>query len=101
MTKHTCIVITEVEAAGERAVFGIVADSVNEVVDWNASDIQQAPAFGTQMNADYLVGMAASGLKFCFILDVDKVLSVDELLELPKLGDEVNDAQLTLIEPAE
>jgi hypothetical protein len=35
------------------------------------------------VKVDYLLGMARSGKKFCLLLDTEKVLSTDELLELP------------------
>lgn len=80
--KQTCIVITEVQCESETTVMGVVVDSVSEVIDWHADEIQAPPSFGTRLKADYLIGMAGSGKKFSLILDIDKVLSIDELLEL-------------------
>jgi purine-binding chemotaxis protein CheW len=81
--KLTCIVITEVQSGDEAAVMGIMADSVRQVIDLRPQDIEQPPSFGTRVNVDYLLGMARSGKKFCHLLDTEKVLSSDELLELP------------------
>lgn len=81
--KLTCIVITEVECEGEATVMGVMADSVRQVIDLKAEDIEVPPSFGTRVNVDYLLGMARSGKKFCLLLDTDKVLSTEELLELP------------------
>jgi purine-binding chemotaxis protein CheW len=86
--KLTCIVITEVECEGEATVMGIMADSVRQVIDLRPQEIEQPPAFGTRVKVDYLLGMARSGKKFCLILDTEKVLSTDELLELPDSIDE-------------
>ena len=90
--KLTCIVITEVLNGGqgaqsgeEAAVMGIMADSVRQVIDLRSQDIEESPAFGTRVKVDYLLGMARSGKKFCLLLDTEKVLSTDELLELPDL----------------
>ena len=80
--KQTCIVIAEVQCESETTVMGVVVDSVSEVIDWRAHEIQAPPSFGTRLKADYLIGMAGSGKKFSLILDIDKVLSIDELLEL-------------------
>lgn len=82
--KLTCIVITEVECEGEAAVMGVMADSVRQVIDLKPEDIEVPPSFGTRVNVDYLLGMARSGKKFCLLLDTEKVLSTDELLELPE-----------------
>lgn len=81
--KLTCIVITEVECEGEAAVMGVMADSVRQVIDLKPEDIEVPPTFGTRVKVDYLLGMARSGKKFCLLLDTEKVLSTDELLELP------------------
>ena len=81
--KLTCIVITEVDTGEEAAVMGIMADSVRQVIDLRPQDIEESPSFGTRIKVDYLLGMARSGKKFCLLLDTEKVLSTDELLELP------------------
>src|SRR6266404_5829165 len=81
--KLTCIVITEVESEGEATVMGIMADSVRQVIDLKPQEIEEPPSFGTRVKVDYLLGMARAGKKFCLILDTEKVLSTDELLELP------------------
>lgn len=81
--KLTCIVITEVECEGEPTVMGIMADAVRHVIDLKPQDIEVPPSFGTRIKVDYLLGMARSGKKFCLLLDTEKVLSTQELLELP------------------
>lgn len=81
--KLTCIVITEVQSGDEAAVMGIMADSVRQVIDLRPQDVEEPPTFGTRVKVDYLLGMARSGKKFCLLLDTEKVLSTDELLELP------------------
>jgi len=95
--KLTCIVITEVQSevqndvqssvqhGDEAAVMGIMADSVRQVIDLRPQDIEEPPTFGTRVKVDYLLGMARSGKKFCLLLDTEKVLSTDELLDLPDL----------------
>jgi purine-binding chemotaxis protein CheW len=81
--KMTCIVITEVECEGQATVMGIMADAVRQVIDLRPQDIEVPPTFGTRVKVDYLLGMARSGKKFCLLLDTEKVLSMDELLDLP------------------
>src|SRR5579863_1332525 len=97
--KLTCIVITEVECEGEATVMGIMADAVCQVIDLKPQEIEAPPTFGTRVKVDYLLGMARSGKKFCLILDSEKVLSTDELLELPDSVEELAGyADLPLIE---
>src|ERR1700747_2639096 len=97
--KLTCIVITEVECEGEATVMGVMADSVRQVIDLKPQEIEEPPSFGTRVKVDYLLGMARAGKKFCLILDTEKVLSTDELLELPdSIEEPVADSNLPLIE---
>jgi purine-binding chemotaxis protein CheW len=79
-TKFSCIIITEVMFAGEMLTMGVLADSVSQVIDLSANEIEETPAFGTRVKPEYLIGMGALGKKFCLILDIDKVLSADEFL---------------------
>ena len=86
--KLTCIVITEVECGGEATVMGVMADSVRQVIDLKSEDLEPPPTFGTRVKVDYLLGMARSGKKFCLILNTEKVLSTDELLEISEAVEE-------------
>jgi purine-binding chemotaxis protein CheW len=97
----TCIVIVEVECDGQATVMGIMADSVRQVIDLAPQDIEPPPTFGTRVKVDYLLGMARSGKKFCLILDVEKVLSTDELLELPDALDQADGNQQPELELGE
>lgn len=81
--KLTCIVITEVECEEEPTVMGIMVDAVRQVIDLKPEDIEVPPSFGTRVKVSYLLGMARSSNKFCLLLDTEKVLSAQELLELP------------------
>jgi purine-binding chemotaxis protein CheW len=79
-SKFSCIVITEVSYEGEKLTMGVMADSVNQVLEFSANEIETPPPFGTRLRIEFLLGMGRMGKKFCLILDIDKVLSADELL---------------------
>ena len=79
-SKLTCIVITEVSDQGEKLTLGVMADSVSQVLDFSENEIETPPPFGTRVRIEFLLGIGRMGKKFCLILDIDKVLSADELL---------------------
>jgi purine-binding chemotaxis protein CheW len=79
VTDRSCVVIVETNPAGEKIVMGIVADSVNQVIDMPAQEILPAPAFGTHIRLDFLRGMGKAGQKFVLILDIDKVLAAEDI----------------------
>jgi purine-binding chemotaxis protein CheW len=77
-TKRTCILVVEAAVGGERLVVGVLADAVNEVLDLPASEIEEAPSFGTNVKIDYLTGMGKVGKQFVLLLDAERVLSASE-----------------------
>lgn len=86
VTSSTCIVITEVLMGGEQTVMGLLADAVSQVVELGADQIDPAPPFGAKVHADYLQGMGRTGSRLILMLDVDKVLSTDELTAAAEVG---------------
>jgi purine-binding chemotaxis protein CheW len=88
ITKRSCNVIIEVETEGEKVDIGVVVDAVSEVLEIPASEIEPAPSFGAKMRADFISGMGKVNGKFVIILDVNKVLSVDEMALLSQVGTE-------------
>jgi purine-binding chemotaxis protein CheW len=80
ISKFSCIIITEVLFQGENLTMGVLADSVSQVIELSADEIEQTPPFGTRVKTEFLLGMGALGKKFCLILDIDKVLCADEML---------------------
>ncbi len=83
LTRRTCIVIIEVISANEQQVIGVMVDAVNEVLEISPSEIEPPPSFGAKIRADFIAGMGKVDGRFIIMLDVDKVLSVDELAQLP------------------
>jgi purine-binding chemotaxis protein CheW len=79
VTKRTCIVIVEVEAADERHVIGVVVDAVNAVLEIPDEDIEPAPDFGARIRSDFIQGMGKVKGKFVILLDANHVLSLDEI----------------------
>ena len=85
---NTCVIITEVEMDdGEKTVIGALADSVQEVFDMHADDVEPAPRLGTQLNTEFLKGMGKKDDEFVLLLDIDKVFSIDELEKIDVTGE--------------
>ncbi len=83
-TERTCIVVVEISGGSGTVMIGIVVDSVSEVLNIRAKDIEETPAFGTKLNTDYILGMAKSEGGVKILLDIDRVLSRDEVVQLEK-----------------
>jgi purine-binding chemotaxis protein CheW len=85
-TERTCIIVVEVQTGSGQIQTGIVVDSVSEVLNIKGSEIEDTPAFGSKLNTDYILGMAKLGGSVKILLDIDKVLSDDEICSLEKVA---------------
>jgi len=81
-TERTCIIVVEITGDGKKIQIGILVDSVSEVLNIKANDIEDTPNFGSHLNTDYILGMAKTGGRVKILLDIDKVLSSDEFTTL-------------------
>lgn len=82
VSKKSCIVIVETETNGSRQVLGVVVDAVNEVLEIAESEIEPPPSFGASVRTDFIAGMGKVHGKFVIILEVEKVLSIEEMESL-------------------
>jgi purine-binding chemotaxis protein CheW len=80
LTRRTCVVMVEIEHDGERLVLGVMADSVHQVVELTADQIQPPPSFGPKVRVDCIHGMGVTGDALVVLLDIDRVLSASEIL---------------------
>ncbi len=78
-TVNTCIIVVEVELDGENTVIGALADSVQEVIEMEPSQIEEAPHIGTHLKAEFIRGMGRHDARFVMILDIDKVFSSEDI----------------------
>lgn len=80
--RRTCIVIVEVSDDEIRHDIGIIVDAVSEVLEIPGSEIEPPPSFGARIRADFIQGMGKVAGKFVILLDITRVLSVEEIAML-------------------
>jgi len=80
--KTKCKVI--VLKIGEKRI-GIMVDDVKEVKSITSSLIEEKPDIGGMKNVNYISGIARLEEEILIILDVDKLLTTEEKMELDKL----------------
>lgn len=78
-TDRTSIIVVEVHGHSGTIQIGIVVDHVLEVANIKGEDIEDTPAFGTNLDTEYILGMAKTGGSVKILLDIDKVLSAEEI----------------------
>lgn len=84
-TGRTCIIVVKTHQAEEELLIGIVVDGVAEVLTLTPADIEDTPDFGPGVVTPYLKGMAKIKDKVKILLDIDQVLSSQELHGLTDL----------------
>lgn len=87
-TQRTCIIVVQVLSGGVAMQTGIVVDEVSEVLNLSAGDIEDTPDFGegAATATSYLLGMAKVKGKVKILLDIDRVLSSQEVHRLDALA---------------
>jgi purine-binding chemotaxis protein CheW len=78
-SERTCVIVVEIGTNADRLLTGIVVDSVSEVLNIKAVDIEKTSNWGNRMDTNYILGMAkaAGGIKI--LLDIERVLHAEEL----------------------
>jgi purine-binding chemotaxis protein CheW len=83
-TERTCIIVVEIAGQAGTVLIGIVVDAVSEVLSIKGEDIEDTPTFGTTLNTDYILGMAKMEGGVKILLDIDRVLTGEEIAVLEK-----------------
>jgi purine-binding chemotaxis protein CheW len=83
-TQETCIIVVEVNSTS----IGIIVDSVSEVLDIKSGEIEEAPGFGQGIDTSFIVGLGKVKEKIIILLDIETVLSSEELEMVGQLAKE-------------
>ncbi len=78
-SQRTCIVVVQVVGDAGPMLMGVVVDGVSEVLNLSAGDIEDTPDFGRGVATPYLLGMAKIKGKVKILLDINLVLTSQEL----------------------
>jgi purine-binding chemotaxis protein CheW len=101
VTKRSCVVVVEIVLDGERTVMGLLADAVSQVIDLPAAEIEPPPPFGTRVRVECLLGMGRAGKKFVLLLDIDRLLSTDDVAAGQSAADRAAPVESVAAEPVE
>lgn len=78
-SQRTCIIVVQVVGETGPMLMGVVVDGVSEVLNLTTSDIEDTPDFGRGVATPYLLGMAKIKGKVKILLDINRVLTSQEL----------------------
>ena len=75
---ENCIIVVQVHGAQT----GVIVDRVSEVSDIAEAQVEDAPSFGSDVETDYLLGIAKSTDRVRLLLDIERVLSSQDVVDL-------------------
>jgi len=81
-THETCIIVVEVNDTH----LGIVVDTVSEVLDIKNRDIEEPGSFGNTIDSNYMLGLGKIKNKIIILLDINKVLSTEDLAMVERMA---------------
>jgi purine-binding chemotaxis protein CheW len=80
---RVCIIVVQyTNNIGEMNLIGMIVDAVDEVAFFGSSQMSITPDFGNTLDTRFIVGMAESKGGVKTILDIDKLLSSDDELQI-------------------
>ncbi len=83
-TQETCVIVVEVNGTS----IGVIVDSVSEVADITGAEIEDAPNFGQGIDTSFIMGLGKVKDKIIILLDIESVLSTEELIMAEELARE-------------
>src|SRR5215467_7370160 len=83
--QRTCIIVVQIQGETGLMLMGVVVDGVSEVLNLTGAEVEDTPDFGAGFSTPYILGMAKVKGKVKILLDIDRVLTDQEVQGLGSL----------------
>jgi purine-binding chemotaxis protein CheW len=83
--QRTCIIVVQIQGESGLILMGIIVDGVSEVLNLTGAEVEDTPDFGANFSTPYILGMAKVKGKVKILLDIDRVLTDQEVQGLGSL----------------
>jgi len=81
-TNNTCIIVMDLELEGNTINIGTIVDGVLSVVEISESEVEPPPSIGSKFKSEFIYGMAKVEEEFVMLVDMQKVITTDEMTEI-------------------
>lgn len=78
----TVVIVLKVIGEDSERIMGIVVDAVADVYNIEEENIKPAPDFGSVVSIEYVRGLASIDEKMLIVLEIDRLLSAEQLQEM-------------------
>ena len=85
-TDRTCVIVVQIGDSDQAITMGIIVDEVSEVLKVASDQIEPPPSFGASVQTEFILGMGKVENRVVMLLDVNKVLSQEELSTVVQVG---------------
>lgn len=94
-TAVTVVIVLKVETDKGSRIMGIVVDAVSDVYTLADTEMKNAPDLGDAVNTDYIRGLVSVDEKMVILLEIDKLLSMEDLPDLSQVSKQVLEAAVS------
>ena len=84
-TSETCIIVVQTNGLE----IGVIVDKVSEVLDISDVEIEDVPSFGTDVSTDYLLGIGNTNGRVRLLLDIERILTAKEVVQIQEVAGEM------------
>jgi len=81
---NSCILVLEIDSENDKISVGAIVDSVREVLAIKEDQIQPPPSLGSNDQEKYIYGIAEISNEFIMLMDMNKIFSTNDTIELAK-----------------
>lgn len=80
--ENQMVVVVDVINNENTVLMGLLVDQVTDVIEFEVKSIKSVPDLGVQYNPEFIEGFLEHDGKYVMVLNIDKVLSVQEITEV-------------------
>jgi len=91
-TNVTVVIVLKVELEKGSRIMGIVVDAVSDVYTLAESEMKNAPDLGDAISTDYIRGLVSIDEKMVILLEIDRLLTMDDLPNLEEVSKKILEA---------
>jgi purine-binding chemotaxis protein CheW len=82
------VVVVDIINKDKSVLMGLLVDQVDDVIEFEYKSIMSVPDLGIKYNPEFIEGFIEQEDKFIMVLNIDRVLSVNELSEVSAIARE-------------
>lgn len=86
ITNNTCILVIESQISNNQVKFGILVDTVQEVLEIEDSEILPSPSIVNKYETELIIGIVEKQERFIMILDINKILDFNDVLNINNIN---------------